>query len=71
MQNKNKKELNKTILYSRHIELNANMVEFAGWIMPLYYNDGIIKEHLSTRKQAGQFDVSHMGRFVIYTWLVN
>ena len=65
MQSKNNKESNKTILYNKHIELNANMVEFAGWIMPLYYRRGIIKEHLSTRKQAGLFDVSHMGRFII------
>ena len=32
--------------------------------MPLMYSDGIIKEHLSTRKGAGLFDVSHMGRFL-------
>ncbi len=32
--------------------------------MPLQYSEGIISEHLSTRKGAGIFDVSHMGRFV-------
>ena len=65
MQVKSKKELNKTALYNKHVELNANIVEFAGWMMPLHYSSGIIKEHLSTRKGAGLFDVSHMGRFII------
>jgi aminomethyltransferase len=39
------------------------MVEFGGWEMPLQYPTGIIEEHLVTRKSAGLFDVSHMGRF--------
>ena len=38
------------------------MVDFAGWQMPIQYHDGIIAEHLWTRKYAGIFDVSHMGR---------
>jgi aminomethyltransferase len=33
--------------------------------MPVQYESGIVQEHLSTRKQAGLFDVSHMGRFII------
>ncbi len=41
------------------------MVEFGGWSMPIQYPAGILQEHLMTRKQAGLFDVSHMGRFVI------
>jgi aminomethyltransferase len=41
------------------------MEPFTGWDMPVQYNDGIIKEHLSVRSGAGIFDVSHMGRFVI------
>jgi aminomethyltransferase len=40
-------------------------VEFAGWNMPLHYETGIVGEHLETRKRAGLFDISHMGRFVI------
>ena len=39
------------------------MVEFAGWEMPVRYEDGIVAEHLATRRSAGLFDVSHMGRF--------
>ncbi len=40
------------------------MVPFAGYTMPVQY-DGIIAEHLWTRKHAGLFDVSHMGQLVI------
>lgn len=41
------------------------MVEFGGWEMPVQYQPGIVLEHLTTRRKAGLFDVSHMGRFVI------
>ena len=41
------------------------MVEFADWHMPIQYESGIIREHLATRRTAGLFDVSHMGRVVI------
>jgi len=33
--------------------------------MPLQYSAGIVSEHMSVRKRAGLFDVSHMGRFEI------
>jgi aminomethyltransferase len=33
--------------------------------MPIAYPSGIVAEHLATRKGAGLFDVSHMGRFVV------
>jgi len=58
-------ELHKTIFYDRHLNLGANIVEFGGWEMPIQYDSGIVREHLATRKHAGLFDVSHMGRFVI------
>ncbi len=38
------------------------MVPFAGYEMPVQYKQGIIAEHLWTRKAAGLFDVSHMGQ---------
>jgi aminomethyltransferase len=41
------------------------MVDFAGWEMPMQYSGGIVAEHLATRRRAGLFDVSHMGRFVL------
>jgi len=58
-------ELLRTVFYDRHVALGAKMVEFAGWEMPIFYPAGIVKEHLATRKEAGIFDVSHMGRFIV------
>lgn len=57
-------ELKKTVFFDRHVSLNAKMVDFGGWQMPIQYPTGIVEEHLATRKRAGIFDVSHMGRFV-------
>lgn len=56
-------ELLKTVLHGRHAALGAMMVDFGGWHMPLQYPRGIVEEHLATRREAGLFDVSHMGRF--------
>ncbi|OGF44703.1 MAG: glycine cleavage system protein T [Candidatus Firestonebacteria bacterium RIFOXYC2_FULL_39_67] len=58
-------ELLKTVFFDKHIAANATMTDFGGWNMPLNYPRGILEEHLITRKNAGLFDVSHMGRFVI------
>ncbi len=58
--------MNKTPLYSIHINLGAKMIDFGGWSMPLYYREGITAEHLATRKRAGLFDIAHMGRFRVY-----
>src|SRR5210317_1634711 len=55
----------RTVFYPRHLEAGAKITEFGGWDMPLQYPAGILQEHLLTRKQAGLFDVSHMGRFNI------
>ena len=57
-------ELHRTALDERHVGLGARMVDFGGWEMPLLYPTGIVAEHLATRKGAGLFDVSHMGRLV-------
>lgn len=58
------KFLNKTALYERHKQLDAKMVEFAGYSMPLQY-EGIVKEHMAVRESVGKFDVSHMGEFIV------
>ena len=58
-------ELLKTVLHEKHVALGAAMVDFGGWHMPLQYREGIVEEHLATRKGAGLFDVSHMGRFTV------
>lgn len=49
----------KTPLYDQHLALNARMVEFGGWDMPLNYGSQI-EEHQTVRNHAGLFDVSHM-----------
>ncbi len=43
-----------------HKSLNARMVEYAGFEMPVEYT-GITDEHLAVRNAVGVFDVSHMG----------
>jgi aminomethyltransferase len=55
----------KTPFYHKHLESGGKLVDFAGWEMPIQYLSGIIVEHLTARKSAGLFDVSHMGRFSI------
>ncbi|MBS1750744.1 MAG: glycine cleavage system aminomethyltransferase GcvT [Bacteroidetes bacterium] len=47
----------------KHIAAGAKMAEFAGYNMPISYS-GINDEHATVRKNAGVFDVSHMGEFI-------
>ena len=56
--------MKRTSLYDKHISLNAKMVPFAGYSMPMSYT-GIIDEHNAVRNMIGVFDVSHMGEFKI------
>ncbi|KAJ8506834.1 hypothetical protein OPV22_007720 [Ensete ventricosum] len=53
-------ELKKTALHDLHVEHGGKMVPFAGWSMPLQYNDSIMDSTLHCRAAAGLFDVSHM-----------
>jgi len=48
----------------KHIALGAKMAEFAGYNMPISYT-GINDEHAAVRTNAGVFDVSHMGEFML------
>jgi aminomethyltransferase len=48
----------------KHIALGAKMAGFAGYNMPISYS-GINDEHAAVRKNAGIFDVSHMGEFML------
>ena len=48
-----------------HEELGGKMVPFAGYLMPVQYPDGVLKEHLHARRGAGLFDVSHMGQVIL------
>ena len=48
----------KTSLYDEHIKLNAKMVDFVGFEMPVNYLNGINQECKSVRNDIGIFDVS-------------
>ena len=56
--------LRRTPLHDRHVALGARMVPFAGWEMPVQY-EGVIPEHRAVRRDAGAFDVSHMGELEV------
>lgn len=49
----------RTALYEQHRSAGAQLVDFAGWEMPLHYGSQI-EEHRWVRRAAGMFDVSHM-----------
>lgn len=56
--------MKQTPFTQKHIDLGAKMAEFAGYNMPISYS-GINDEHQTVRKNAGVFDVSHMGEFIL------
>ena len=51
----------KTKLYDTHVEEGGKIVEFGGYLLPVQYKTGVIKEHMAVREACGLFDVSHMG----------
>src|SRR3990170_8776061 len=57
--------LKTTPLTETHTGRGAKMVPFAGYLMPVQYPTGITAEHHAVRKNAGLFDVSHMGEFIV------
>ena len=57
--------MKKTALHDIHEELNAKMIDFAGYMMPVQY-EGVNIEHITVKKNVGVFDVSHMGEFYIH-----
>jgi aminomethyltransferase len=58
-------DLNVTPLNALHHALEARMVPFAGYEMPVQYPPGVLREHLHCRARAGLFDVSHMGQVIL------
>src|ERR1700683_570887 len=56
--------LKKTALFAAHQKLEARLVDFGGWHMPVQYG-GILEEHKAVREAAGVFDISHMGEFYV------
>jgi aminomethyltransferase len=53
-----------TALVDVHRSLQARLIDFAGWLMPVQYA-GILEEHRAVRERAGLFDLSHMGELFV------
>ena len=50
-------------LHQKHLELQAKMADFGGWLMPIEYPaTGVLAEHTAVRERVGLFDVSHLGK---------
>src|SRR6056297_1758686 len=56
--------MKKTAIYDEHLNLDAKIIDFGGWQMPVQYSS-IIDEHKAVRNKAGLFDVSHMGEILV------
>lgn len=57
--------LMRTPLYDTHVMYGGKMVPFAGYLLPVQYETGVIKEHMAVRQECGLFDVSHMGEIIL------
>ena len=55
----------KTPLYDTHVKYGGKIVPFAGYLLPVQYETGVITEHMAVREKCGLFDVSHMGEIVL------
>lgn len=57
-------ELRTTALHSVHEALDARLIDFAGWAMPVWYGSAT-DEHIVVRTSAGLFDLGHMGELMV------
>lgn len=57
-------QLRRSPIADRHVELGANLTDFAGWEMPLDYGS-VVAEHTAVRTDCGVFDLSHLGTLVV------
>jgi aminomethyltransferase len=57
-------DMKRTPLFDAHQRLGGKLIEFGGWQMPVHYTS-IMEEHLTVRKTAGLFDISHMGEIQV------
>ena len=46
----------KTPLYESHLQAGGKMVPYAGYLLPVQYETGVIAEHMAVRRTAGLFD---------------
>lgn len=58
-------KVKKTPLHSWHSENGANMADFGGYEMPLWYSSGTREEHMAVLTAAGLFDTSHMAVILV------
>ena len=54
-----------TPLHQWHLDAGANMADFGGYDMPLWYETGVKNEHLAVLTSAGIFDTSHMAYIIV------
>jgi len=57
-------ELKRTPLFEAYKKYGAKVIDFGGWELPVQFSS-IIEEHEAVRKEAGLFDVSHMGEVLV------
>ncbi|MFH0815436.1 MAG: glycine cleavage system aminomethyltransferase GcvT [Methanobacteriota archaeon] len=57
--------MKRTPLYQEHVTMGANIVEYAGWDVPMHFKLGVVGEHNAVRASVGAFDASLMGDIII------
>jgi len=57
-------QMKKTALFDYHNSNSKNIISFSGYALPVFYKS-ILDEHHAVRKNAGLFDVSHMGQIIV------
>jgi aminomethyltransferase len=56
--------LKKTAAFNAYAQYGGKVVDYAGWALPVQF-EGLVPEHHAVRKNAGLFDVSHMGEVTV------
>ena len=56
--------MKQTVLHQKHIQVNAKMIDFQGWQIPLQFSE-VLAEYHAVRTAAGLFDISYLGRLEI------
>ena len=56
--------LKRTPLFEAYKKYGAKVIDFGGWELPVQFSS-ILEEHEAVRKEAGLFDVSHMGEVLV------
>ena len=64
----------KTPLYDAHVKAGGKIVPFAGYLLPVQYETGVIKEHMAVRTPVSytHLDVykrQRLGSVIVIGWL--